>query len=328
MARGIERRDLFLDDRDREDLLERLEALVPATGSQVYAWSLMPNHFHLLLRSGSAGLSTLMRRLLTGYATAFNRRHRRTGHLYQNRFKSVLVEEEPYFLELVRYIHLNPLRAGLVRGLGGLGQYRWSGHAVLLGTRQADWQDRRYVLCQFRKDERRAVLAYQQFVAEGMGQGRRQDLNGGGLVRSAGGTEKLMELARGREQWAHDERVLGSSEFVLDLMKEEERSRVQEEERVRIPAKDRARYLDRLSKEVCRLFQVAPEELFNGGRRRAVAAARSAVGWLATHHCGIPTAAVAQKTGVSTVSIWRLHDKGRAELADRKIDVERLIGIT
>jgi hypothetical protein len=172
------------------------------------------------------------------------------------------------------------------------------------------------------------MLAYQQFVADGMEQGHRHDLNGGGLVRSVGGADKLMELARGRDKWAHDERVLGSSEFVLDLMKEEERSRAREEERVRIPAKDRARYLDRLSKEVCRLFQVAPEELFNGSRRRAVVAARSAVGWLATHHCGIPTAAVAQKTGVSTVSIWRLHEKGRAELADRKIDVERLVRIT
>jgi putative transposase len=71
-----------------------------------------------------------MRRLLTGYATAFNRRHRRSGHLYQNRFKSILVEEEQYLLELTRYIHLNPLRAGLVKGVSGLGNYKWSGHGV------------------------------------------------------------------------------------------------------------------------------------------------------------------------------------------------------
>ena len=77
-----------------------------------------------------------MRRLLTGYAVAFNRRHRGSGHLFQNRFKSILVEEEPYVLELVRYIHLNPLRVHLVNDLDELVSYPWSGHAVLPGTAQ------------------------------------------------------------------------------------------------------------------------------------------------------------------------------------------------
>jgi REP element-mobilizing transposase RayT len=105
MARGIERRDLFRTDVDRQDLILRIEKLVVETGAAVYAWSLMPNHFHLLLRTGPTGLSTFMRRLQTGYAVAFNLRHKRCGHLFQNRYKSILVQKDAYLLELVRYIH-------------------------------------------------------------------------------------------------------------------------------------------------------------------------------------------------------------------------------
>lgn len=79
--------------------------------------------------------------LLTGYAGTFNRRHRRSGHLFQNRYKSIVCEEEPYFLELVRYLHLHPLRAGLVGDLSELARYPYSGHAVLLGARSCSWQD-------------------------------------------------------------------------------------------------------------------------------------------------------------------------------------------
>ncbi len=102
MVRGIERRPLFRDDRDRRDLLDRLATVGQVTGLQILAWALLPNHVHLLGRTGARPLATAMRRLLTGYAGAFNRRHRRHGHLFQNRYKSILVEEEPYLLELQR----------------------------------------------------------------------------------------------------------------------------------------------------------------------------------------------------------------------------------
>lgn len=94
----------------------------------------MPNHFHLLVRTAHRPLTQSMRALLSGYATAFNRRHRRSGHLLQNRYKSVVCEEEPYFLELVPYLHLNPLRAGLAKDLAELARYPDSGQAMLIGT--------------------------------------------------------------------------------------------------------------------------------------------------------------------------------------------------
>ena len=105
MIKGIERRNIFKDNKDRENLLARLSKLLPETETACYAWALMPNHTHFLFRSGKAPLATLMRRLLTGYVVSFNRRHKRHGHLFQNRYKSIVCEEDAYFKELVRYIH-------------------------------------------------------------------------------------------------------------------------------------------------------------------------------------------------------------------------------
>ena len=136
MIRGIERRRIFNDDKDRENFIERLSILLPETQSQCYAWALMTNHAHLLIRSGPSGISNLMRRLLTGYAVSYNRRHKRHGQLFQNRYKSVICQEDAYLLELVRYIHLNPLRAKLVDNLEQLNDYPYSGHSALMGKRK------------------------------------------------------------------------------------------------------------------------------------------------------------------------------------------------
>ena len=141
MVQGIEGRAIVRDDQDRDDGVRRLGEVAVAKGLTVYAWALLPNHRHLLVRTGATPLARAMRSLLTGYAGAFNRRHRRRGHLFQNRYKSIVVEEEPDLLELVRYLHLNPLRAKVVPDLRGLDRYPYTGHAVLLGRRRCPWQD-------------------------------------------------------------------------------------------------------------------------------------------------------------------------------------------
>jgi REP element-mobilizing transposase RayT len=99
ITRCIERRLIYEDDTDRESFLIRLETILLDTRTACYAWALMPNHFHLLLRTGAVPLSTLMQRLLTGYAISDNHRHRRQGHLFQNRYKSILCQQEAYLLE-------------------------------------------------------------------------------------------------------------------------------------------------------------------------------------------------------------------------------------
>src|SRR4030042_2783496 len=169
MIRGIERANIFWDDKDRDYFLSRVGEIAKATGTQILALVLMDNHVHLLLFSGSAGLPKFMRRLLTGYAVWFNRRHERAGHLFQNRYKSIICEENQYLLELVRYIHLNPLRSHVVRNLEELDRYPWSGHSVLIGKVRREWQETEYVLNLFGRGEGQSVRAYRRFIEEGKG---------------------------------------------------------------------------------------------------------------------------------------------------------------
>ena len=187
MGRGIEKRKIFLDDRDRIDFINRLGKLVKEESMDIYAWSILSNHFHILCKTKKRPLSFSMRKLLTGYAVNFNKRHRRHGHLFQNRYKSIVCQEDAYLAELVRYIHLNLLRAGVVKDLGELRDCPWSGHSALMGKMNGrEWQNRDYVLSYF-GGGRRGRRNYLQFMKEGISMGRRPELVGGGLVRNLGG---------------------------------------------------------------------------------------------------------------------------------------------
>lgn len=135
MLRGIERRAIFADDRDREDFLHRLSALVPDLGFRCYAWALMPNHVHLVLRSGQVRISQLMARLGTGYARRFNERHDRVGHLFQNRFRSRPAFDDVDLMGLVLYATRNPLAGGLVGDARELERFPWCGLGSLMGHR-------------------------------------------------------------------------------------------------------------------------------------------------------------------------------------------------
>ena len=117
MVRGINKTAIFIDDQDRENFLERLHLNLNDSNCSVFAWTLMDNHLHLLLKSGGKGLSYLMRKQLTWYAVYFNHKYQRSGHLFENRYKSIICEEDRYLLALIRYIHLNPIRAGIVKPL-------------------------------------------------------------------------------------------------------------------------------------------------------------------------------------------------------------------
>ncbi|HSR10442.1 MAG TPA: transposase, partial [Thermodesulfobacteriota bacterium] len=180
IIRGIEGRDIFLTDEDRLNFLDRVKRITGPTGTRLLAWALMRNHVHFLLFSGAAGLSAFMRKLLTGYALWFNRRHKRIGHLFQNRYKSIVCEENAYLTELVRYIHLNPLRSSLVNTLSALDEYPWCGHAVIVGNTRNEWQEVDYVLSLFGGNKQKALPIYRRFIAEGKDLGRRPELVGGG----------------------------------------------------------------------------------------------------------------------------------------------------
>ena len=220
IVRGAEGSEIFTDDEDRQHFVFRLGVLAKATGTMIYAWALLPGHAHILLKSGEAGLSDFMRKLLTGYASEYNRCHQRHGHLFQNRYKSIVCEEKSYLVKLVSYIHLNPLRAGLVSSLEELDCYRWSGHAVLMKQIQHEWQERDAVLRCFGKKKGEAREAYRLFVEEESRKGQQPELTGGGLIRSSGGWSVVKSLRRRGEKQFGDDRILGSSEFVREILEQ------------------------------------------------------------------------------------------------------------
>jgi len=310
MVRGLDRQVIFQDDQDREDFVRRIAGHADAGALTVYAWALLPNHLHLLVRTGTRPLARVMRSLLTGYAGAFNRHHKRIGHLFQNRYKSIVVEEEPYLLELVRYLHLNPLRVGVVPDLRKLHGYPWTGHSALLGRVPRPWQATREVLGRFGLTPRQARPAYCGFMAAGLSQGRRPELEGGGLLRSVGGWQAVQVLRRGRETYLADERVLGSSEFVETLRQEADRT-----ERQRLRLRAQAPQLSTLIHQVAAATRLSPAALTGGGRARALARARDGLAYLWVEVLGHSGQALARALALHPVSVYRAARRGQEQRA-------------
>ncbi|MCG8429943.1 MAG: transposase, partial [Candidatus Omnitrophica bacterium] len=239
IIRGIEKGDIVRDDEDRKEFLRRMGELAKDTGTSMYAFALMTNHAHILLKSGKQGLSTFMRRLLSGYAQYYNRRHQRVGHLFQNRYKSIICEEDAYFDKLVAYIHLNPLRAGLVNSFKELALYPWCGHAVMMQKVLYPWLDSDYVLSFFGDTEGKARKAYLEYLEDEKGINREKELSGGGLLRSHGGWSKVQSMRRQGVKSLSDDRILGGDSFVREVLQEAE-----DQEKVLLSAKDRSKQIN------------------------------------------------------------------------------------
>jgi putative transposase len=164
-SRGNARQDIVLDDVDRSRWVEELGRVTLTANWRIYAWVLMSNHHHLLVETPEANLARGMRQLNGVCAQAFNQRHGRVGHLFQGRYKGILVEREGYLLELVRYIVLNPVRAAMVRTPA---QYRWSSYRETVGLRKAeDWLEVDWTLTQFGSGYEAGRRRFRQFVSEG-----------------------------------------------------------------------------------------------------------------------------------------------------------------
>jgi len=300
MGRGIEQTNLFRTDADRGDFVDRLAQVCLEGSLVVYAWSLLSNHFHLLVRTGRQPISRSMKKLLTGYVVNFNLRHKRSGHLFQNRYKSIICEEDPYLLELARYIHMNPVRAGMVRDIEQLRDYRWSGHSAIMGRVKQQWQDVNTILAYFGKGKK-AVEKYEEFVKEGAVQGRRPELVGGGLLRSQGGWSQVLSLRRKGIKVGSDERILGGDEFIQRLMSEAE-----ERERETLRLGRKVPDLQTLAKRITKGEAIEESELRSGMRTREMVRARRLFCQLAIGRMGYPGAEVARFLGVTTSSANRL----------------------
>lgn len=166
-ARGNARAAIFLDDEDRQLFLDVWAECVKRFGWLCHAYCLMDNHYHFLIETPHGNLSAGMRQLNGIYTQRFNRRHGRVGHVFQGRFKAILVEKESYLLELCRYVVLNPVRAGMVPDIA---QYAWSSYPAMIGASPAPpWLYTDWLLSQFGNDRASARRRYAQFVSEGVG---------------------------------------------------------------------------------------------------------------------------------------------------------------
>ena len=379
MARGIERRKLFRDDNDRNSFLERLANILEETQTQCYAWALIPNHFHILLRTGPTPLSKTMCRLMTGYAVTFNKRHKRSGYLFQNRYKSVVCEEDPYRLELIRYIHLNPLRAKLVQDLKELDKYPWTGHSAILGLRKnplvpeirdpksgvrnqrtpnqprkpnsikgttpsaeggfsfsfssgkgkkkkdpsnpVDPVQKRSlaektiedVLLHFGETKKVARRRYRQYVKNGLEQGKRPELQGGGLVRSAGGETAGLLGRKAEEREKGDARILGSGDFVSNILKDANDS--MDEKALRRVS------LDDLISRVCSSFELTLDELVSKRRKREISRARAVLCYLAVDEMDYSGEELARLLSISGRGVSDCRDRGQ-----KMLDKPEIIG--
>jgi REP element-mobilizing transposase RayT len=301
IIRGIEKKEIVIDDIDRDVFVSRMGAVALKTGTSIHAWALMTNHAHILLKSGQPGLSAFMRKFLTGYSVVYNRRHDRHGHLFQNRYKSIVCEEEPYFLKLVSYIHLNPLRAGLVKSLEELERYSWSGHMALMGKNTYEWQDSDYVLGYFGERAGVARKAYLEFMAEECKLGQQPDLTGGGLIRSAGGWSEVLSMRRRGDLQFSDERILGSGEFAQEMINEADAS-VKE----KMPLARRLSEVSEIVERSCENHGINRQSLEGGCRRKECSAVRREIAMKLVFELGLTYAETAPLLGISASAVSKI----------------------
>ena len=318
IIRGIERRKIFWDDDDREDLVERIAELLPKTRTASYAWAFLDNHAHFLLRSGPGGLATLMRRLLSGYAGKFNHRHKRHGQLFQNRYKSIVCQEDAYLKQLVGYIHLNPLRAKIVSDMDELAGYPYCGHGSLAGIDPVPWQDTQYVMRQFGGTEEDARHAYLEYIAKMAGLGRRPELVGGSMVRRLSGWGQVgKSKRRGMRRAKGDRRILGDSGFIEKVLSDSRES-FEARYALRRQGWDFERILQRAS-AVC---GVTPAQVLSGGRQRPRSMARALTCYWAVRRLGLKCIEMAQRFGISTAAASKAVERGERLAADKDIYLE------
>lgn len=292
--------------------MQRFSSLLEETETDCFAWALIPNHFHFLLRSNKINLSTFMRRLLTGYAVNFNYSHKRSGHLFQNRYKSFVCEEETYLLELVRYIHLNPLRAKLVATLDDLDTYTWCGHAVLMGKGKLEVQRTDEMLLRFDKRLAAARKHYRQFIEDGIAMGKRPDLVGGGLRRSK---KAAGEPLAGD---SHDDRILGSGEFVEYLRK-----------KTTLNAQlGRQISVSSLFEGVSEMFDIEQERLYWRSRQNPVSKARAVCCYAAVRELGISGTQIGRLLKMNRSAVTQAVQRGAIILQEQpeiNTKLERLL---
>jgi len=260
MLRGNGGDAIFANRADRTRFLLLLQSRIQRYHHRVHAYCLMDNHVHLAVQVAEIPLSKIIQNLAFRYTQYFNRREQRTGHLFQGRYKALLVDEDAYLLELVRYIHLNPLRAGMVKSLQ---TYPWSSHKAYLGLETTPWLTTDYVLGQLAEDRDKATTRYQRFIQDGMREGHRAEFHRGN----------------------HEGRLLGSDDFIEKALARAGEASFSETT------------IDGIIDTVCAAFDLHPSDLAGPGRRQPMARARAIAAWLTWRAPGLQLTQLAERLG-------------------------------
>lgn len=283
--RGNHRAPIFHCDSDYDRLDEIVADVVARFESRLYGYCWMPNHVHLIVQIADHPLGGIMQRIASRYARVFQARLDTTGHLFERRYHALLVDADRYLLAVLRYVHLNPVRAGMV---GGPADYRWSSHHNYLGTRSTAWVSTRPALALFGSDAPRARAAYAAFVEAGLPSGGR------------------FEASQGADD---DPRVIGGDEFLLRLSKEPQSSRL-------------TLSLQELVEGCSHELGIDAERLVSSSRNRALSRIRVAIAHIAVTRRVASLQAVAAFFGRDESSLRKALERARSQPAGMQLLTE------
>lgn len=274
LLRGNQGRQIFYTDKDRVQCCLLIQEGIERFGHRIHGFCLMSNHIHLAWQEGQQGLSAAVQNLAFRYAQRVNRFRNEVGHVFQGRFKSIAVDKENYLTQLIRYIHLNPVRAGIVQQPE---DYKWSGHNTYLGTDPIVWVERDYLLKKYSEDRDTAIAKYNEFVHAGIG------------------CEPEIDFKKGFQSG-----LIGDDAFIQKILFGRKKDQEYDDLEITIPD---------LIRLVCLKNEVSQTEITSSSRARNLAHVRALVALLARDLKGVSIAEAAKQLNRNTGSLSRLANK-------------------
>ena len=304
MARGIERRNIFESGSDYREFIHRLGKQLTGTKTTCYAWALMPNHYHLLLKSNKTPISYVMHAINTGYALYFNTKYKRVGHLFQGRFKSKICDHEEYFLELIRYINLNPLRAGIVNSLEELDCFKWTSHPYIIKRRHLGWYNRQEVLNAFSQNHGKAIKLYQEFLSNEKNAVDNLFGDNCAIRYKIDGSWEMVESNKKTGDSQSDQRIIGNRDFIKEVLEKTKQRKIKQQIKAVCS-------VEKIIKRVIRLKGISLQQIYSKRRNRTITNTRALICTLSVYHGNYRLAIVAEKLGITVQAVQQAAERGK-----------------